>query len=106
MDPSLLLSQTASQHAASCLSRTSTQSSSENNLKFICEFKLGPGPTQTSANEGVDQVRECVSVVIPAQCSVYQLRLRICMQVGQLRKTLVKGVLIILCCFHCKHNVR
>ncbi|XP_069564436.1 phosphatidylinositol 4,5-bisphosphate 3-kinase catalytic subunit gamma isoform [Brachyistius frenatus] len=56
----------------------STQSCSENNLKFICEFK--PEPRQTSADENAGTDCESVSVVLPAQCSVHQLRLRISMQ--------------------------
>ncbi|XP_029995881.1 phosphatidylinositol 4,5-bisphosphate 3-kinase catalytic subunit gamma isoform [Sphaeramia orbicularis] len=58
-----------------------TQSSSENNLNFICEFKPEPGPPQTSDEEDCSNV-DCksVSVLIPAQCSIYQLRLRICIQ--------------------------
>nr|XP_019944549.1 PREDICTED: phosphatidylinositol 4,5-bisphosphate 3-kinase catalytic subunit gamma isoform-like [Paralichthys olivaceus] len=54
----------------------STQSCSENNLKFICEFKPGPG------DEGYNVDMDCksVSVILPAQCSIYQLRLHICLQ--------------------------
>uniref|UniRef100_A0A3P8TNG7 phosphatidylinositol 3-kinase n=1 Tax=Amphiprion percula TaxID=161767 RepID=A0A3P8TNG7_AMPPE len=59
------------------------QSCSENNLKFICEFKPGSGSSQTSTDEGYGAGFGCetVSVILPAQCSVYQLRLHICMQV-------------------------
>ncbi|KAM3618646.1 uncharacterized protein V6R79_023029 [Siganus canaliculatus] len=59
-----------------------TQSSSENNLKFICEFKPEPNPLQESGDEGYAAYThlQSVAVVLPAQCSVYQLRLRICMQ--------------------------
>ncbi|XP_051805678.1 phosphatidylinositol 4,5-bisphosphate 3-kinase catalytic subunit gamma isoform [Acanthochromis polyacanthus] len=55
---------------------------SENNLKFICEFQPGPSSSQTSTDEDYGAGFDCetVSVVLPAQCSVYQLRLRICMQ--------------------------
>ncbi|XP_070694974.1 phosphatidylinositol 4,5-bisphosphate 3-kinase catalytic subunit gamma isoform [Pempheris klunzingeri] len=78
MDPALLLNLPA----VDCLSGISTQSCSENNLKFICEFQPGPGPPQVSADEGYSVSVDCesVSVILPAQCSVYQLRLRICMQ--------------------------
>ena len=60
----------------------STQSCSENNLKFICEFQPGPAPVCGDVNVNMD----CGSVIVilPAQCSVYQLRLRICMTVGEL----------------------
>lgn len=52
----------------------------DNILKFICEFK----PDLTPGNEdfSVSGKREPVSVVLPAQCSIYQLRMRIYMQVG------------------------
>ncbi|XP_034074370.1 phosphatidylinositol 4,5-bisphosphate 3-kinase catalytic subunit gamma isoform [Gymnodraco acuticeps] len=75
MDPALLLSQEDS--AVNCLSGMSTQSCSENTLKFICEFQPEPGPPQAP---GDGDYNESVSVILPAQCSVYQLRLRICMQ--------------------------
>lgn len=71
MDPAILDQPAGPQH----LPRT-TQGCSENNLKFVCEFQPGPGPPQVS----VDDDCKSVSVVLPAQCSVYQLRLRICMQ--------------------------
>lgn len=77
MDPALLLNQPVSPHAADCLLGTSTQSCSENNLKFICEFKPG------DEDYNVDMDFESVSVILPAQCSIHQLRLRICMQVGK-----------------------
>ncbi|KAM9350290.1 phosphatidylinositol 4,5-bisphosphate 3-kinase catalytic subunit gamma isoform [Symphorus nematophorus] len=77
MDPALLLP-ASPQHLAGMF----PQGCSENNLKFICEFKAGPGPPQPSADEDYNVIMECesVSVILPAQCSVYQLRLRICMQ--------------------------
>ncbi len=82
MDPASLLNQPASpQRPSEMLS----QSGSENSLNFTCEFKTGPSPPQQSAEEdySVSVDGESVSVIIPAQCSVYQLRLRICMQVGK-----------------------
>ncbi|XP_035016101.1 phosphatidylinositol 4,5-bisphosphate 3-kinase catalytic subunit gamma isoform [Hippoglossus stenolepis] len=62
-------------------SEMSTQSCSENNLKFVCEFKPVPGPPP-GGDEGYNADMDCesVSVILPAQCSIYQLRLRICMQ--------------------------
>lgn len=81
MDPALVLNQPPSpQHQSGMF----TQSCSENNLKFICKFEPGPGPLQVSGNEDYNVNTDCesVSVILPAQCSVYQLRLRICMQVG------------------------
>lgn len=86
MDPPLLLNRPVSPYAVDCLSGMSTQSCSENNLKFICEFKPGPGLLQASGDEDYSVNMDCesVSVILPAQCSVYQLRLRICMQVGRL----------------------
>lgn len=82
MDPSLLLNLPATQQH---LTGMVTESCSENNLKFICEFKPGPGTPQASGDEAYNVYTDCelVSVILPAQCSVYQLRLRICMQVGK-----------------------
>eukprot|EP00064_Thunnus_orientalis_P002533 superscaffoldBa00000189_g2540 len=74
MDPDLLLNQPVRPHAGNRLSRTLTQSCSENNLKFICEFKPGDEDYIVNMDFG------SVSVILPAQCSVHQLRLRICMQ--------------------------
>lgn len=79
MDPGLFMNQPASpQHPSGMLN----QSCSENSLNFTCELKTGPGPQLLSGDED-DNVRmdcESVSVILPAQCTVYQLRLRICMQ--------------------------
>lgn len=77
MDPTLLLNQPVGSRAADCLSGMLSQSCSENNLKFVCEFKPG------EEDYNVDMDFGSVSVVLPAQCSVHQLRLRICMQVGK-----------------------
>ncbi|XP_073326337.1 phosphatidylinositol 4,5-bisphosphate 3-kinase catalytic subunit gamma isoform-like [Pagrus major] len=79
MDPALFLNLAASQQH---LSGMATQSCSENNLKFICEFKPGSGTSQVSGDEDYNVNMDCelVSVILPAQCSVHQLRLRICMQ--------------------------
>ncbi|XP_076597714.1 phosphatidylinositol 4,5-bisphosphate 3-kinase catalytic subunit gamma isoform [Chaetodon auriga] len=79
MDPALLLNLPASPQ---CLPGMLTQSCTEDNLKFICQFKAGPGPPQVSGDEDYNVNMDCesVSVILPAQCSVYQLRLRICMQ--------------------------
>ncbi|XP_049437828.1 phosphatidylinositol 4,5-bisphosphate 3-kinase catalytic subunit gamma isoform [Epinephelus fuscoguttatus] len=82
MDPTLLLHRSVVPHPVDLLSGTTAQSCSENNLRFICEFKPGPGPLQVSVDEdfNVNMDSESVSVILPAQCSVYQLRLRICIQ--------------------------
>ncbi|KAK5863102.1 hypothetical protein PBY51_000158 [Eleginops maclovinus] len=82
MDPALLLSQAES--AVNFQSGMSTESCSENNLQLICEFQLEPGPLRAPGDEdyNVNLDYESVLVILPAQCSVYQLRLRICMQVG------------------------
>ncbi|XP_042369732.1 phosphatidylinositol 4,5-bisphosphate 3-kinase catalytic subunit gamma isoform-like [Plectropomus leopardus] len=79
MDPTVLLNRAVASHADLLLG-TTTQSCSENNLRFICE--LQPGPPQESVDEDYNVNMDCesVSVILPAQCSVYQLRLRICMQ--------------------------
>ncbi|XP_018534347.1 phosphatidylinositol 4,5-bisphosphate 3-kinase catalytic subunit gamma isoform [Lates calcarifer] len=84
MDPGLFLNQPDSPQAVGSLSGISTQSCSENNLKFICEFKPGPGPSPGGDEDcNADMDCELVSVILPAQCSIYQLRLRICMQVQE-----------------------
>ncbi|KAG7519418.1 phosphatidylinositol 4,5-bisphosphate 3-kinase catalytic subunit gamma isoform-like [Solea senegalensis] len=60
-----------------------TKSCSENMLKFICEFKATFAPSLSGGDEEFNaQNTECesVSVILPAQCSIYQLRIRICMQ--------------------------
>ncbi|XP_070766058.1 phosphatidylinositol 4,5-bisphosphate 3-kinase catalytic subunit gamma isoform [Enoplosus armatus] len=82
MDPELLLNQSVSPHVVDYLSGMSTQSCSVNNLKFICEFKPGPGLPQACGDEDYNVNMDCesVSVILPPQCSVHQLRLRICMQ--------------------------
>lgn len=61
-----------------------TQGSSENQLRFVCTFSPRSDSLRRSDHEEYndDTHSESVSVVVPAQCSVYQLRLRICMQVG------------------------
>ncbi|XP_047459401.1 phosphatidylinositol 4,5-bisphosphate 3-kinase catalytic subunit gamma isoform [Mugil cephalus] len=79
MDTEVFLSQQVCPHAADRLSRMSTQFCCENNLKFICEFKPGPGDEDNSVSVDSDSV----SVILPAQCTVHQLRLRICMQVQE-----------------------
>lgn len=54
-----------------------TQGGSENNLKFICEFRPDEGIS-------VDSDYESVTVILPAQCTISQLRLRIYMKVHSL----------------------
>ncbi|XP_031732442.1 phosphatidylinositol 4,5-bisphosphate 3-kinase catalytic subunit gamma isoform [Anarrhichthys ocellatus] len=82
MDLSLLLNLSVSPHAVDSLFGRPTQGGSENNLKFICEFKHGLGPPQASGDDDYDVNMACgsVSVILPAQCSVHQLRLCICME--------------------------
>ncbi|XP_019108796.2 phosphatidylinositol 4,5-bisphosphate 3-kinase catalytic subunit gamma isoform isoform X1 [Larimichthys crocea] len=77
MDPALLMSQFGSPDH---LSEMLTQSCSENNLKFICDFKSVPPLGSCDEDYNVNMDCESVSVILPAQCSVYQLRLRISMQ--------------------------
>lgn len=59
-----------------------TQSSFENKLRFVCTFRSDSLRRSGRKEYDGDTHCESVSVVVPAQCSVYQLRLRICMQVG------------------------
>ncbi|XP_023271354.1 phosphatidylinositol 4,5-bisphosphate 3-kinase catalytic subunit gamma isoform-like [Seriola lalandi dorsalis] len=81
MDPELFMNRPHSPREVDSLSGMLTQSCSEVNLKFICELKPGPGPPP-GCDEGFNAEISCesVSVILPAQCSIYQLRLRICMQ--------------------------
>ncbi|KAM8829410.1 phosphatidylinositol 4,5-bisphosphate 3-kinase catalytic subunit gamma isoform [Synchiropus picturatus] len=74
---------TIGQHFSS--RRSSTQGFPENPLKFICQFRPGPGPPAAPLDEGNCSDIDCerVTIVLPAQCTVYQLRLQICMQVEQ-----------------------
>ncbi|KAK7883989.1 hypothetical protein WMY93_027112 [Mugilogobius chulae] len=55
--------------------------SSENLLKFVCEFQSDSEAPAFHSEEG--HPGQSVTVRLPAQCSVYQLRLRICIQVQQ-----------------------
>ncbi|KAJ0036434.1 hypothetical protein NQD34_005111 [Periophthalmus magnuspinnatus] len=55
--------------------------SSENLLTFDCEFQFDSGPPAFRCEEG--HPGQMVTVTLPAQCSVYQLRLRICIQVQE-----------------------
>ncbi|XP_062248724.1 phosphatidylinositol 4,5-bisphosphate 3-kinase catalytic subunit gamma isoform isoform X1 [Platichthys flesus] len=81
MDFGLFEKRSDSPSAVEPQSEMSTQSCSENNLKFFCELKPGPGPPP-DGDEGYNADMDCepVSVILHAQCSIYQLRLRICMQ--------------------------
>lgn len=80
MDSAMFPDQFAQPGNANSPSVVSQHCCSDNSLKFICEFKTGC----TSGDEDYSISADCepVSVILPAQCSVYQLRLRICMQVG------------------------
>ncbi|TNN36520.1 Phosphatidylinositol 4,5-bisphosphate 3-kinase catalytic subunit gamma isoform [Liparis tanakae] len=77
MDLSVLLAPLAPR-AVDALSGLPSQCGSENNLKFICQFERGKASGDEEYGVGV------VTVLLPAQCSVYQLRLRICMQAQEL----------------------
>ncbi|XP_068605151.1 phosphatidylinositol 4,5-bisphosphate 3-kinase catalytic subunit gamma isoform [Brachionichthys hirsutus] len=58
------------------------QGRSETNLKFICHFMSEPGPLPVSVNEDYVHSADCelLTVILPAQCNVEQLRLRIYVQ--------------------------
>ncbi|XP_020493853.2 phosphatidylinositol 4,5-bisphosphate 3-kinase catalytic subunit gamma isoform [Labrus bergylta] len=81
MDSAQPWNQPAGQHAFHCLSGMLSQSCSENILKFICEFQPGSVPPQASGDKDEIYNTDCqsVSVILPTQCSIYQLRLGICM---------------------------
>lgn len=85
MDPSLLRNPAFNSPVVDSLSDMPTQRHTEKNLKFICEFSNGSGPQQASGKEdyNFNTASESVSVILPDQCTVYQLRLGIGMQVGQ-----------------------
>ncbi|XP_057712889.1 phosphatidylinositol 4,5-bisphosphate 3-kinase catalytic subunit gamma isoform [Corythoichthys intestinalis] len=53
-----------------------TQKCWEDKLKFICEFRSGPWPPNGDHKEG-----ERVSVILPARCTVHQLRIYISTEV-------------------------
>lgn len=61
-----------------------TQNSSQNNVRFICIFSAGCHTQRRSSHAEDCANRHCESVLVslPSQCSVYQLRLHICMVVG------------------------
>uniref|UniRef100_UPI0037E7FBF8 phosphatidylinositol 4,5-bisphosphate 3-kinase catalytic subunit gamma isoform n=1 Tax=Semicossyphus pulcher TaxID=241346 RepID=UPI0037E7FBF8 len=82
MDPDQPPNRPGSRYDLCRLSGMLTGNCSENNLKFICEFKPGSDPPQESHDEDYNSSMDCqsVSVILPAQCSVNQLRLCICMQ--------------------------
>ncbi|XP_072222733.1 phosphatidylinositol 4,5-bisphosphate 3-kinase catalytic subunit gamma isoform isoform X1 [Leuresthes tenuis] len=82
MDTAVFLNPPLQLHAENSLTGMATYSCSDNLLKFICEFQHEPGPLQMYGEEddSVCVSYESVSVILPAQCSVNQLRLRICMQ--------------------------
>jgi len=83
MDPESFMNWPDSPLPVDSLLRMSAHSCSDNNLKFICEFKPGPGPPPAGEEDcNADMGCKSVSVILPAQCSIYQLRLQICMQVG------------------------
>ncbi|KAM8864105.1 phosphatidylinositol 4,5-bisphosphate 3-kinase catalytic subunit gamma isoform [Spinachia spinachia] len=79
MDPSLLQKPAFSPPVVDFLSDMPTQRHTENNLKFICEFKNGSGPQQAE-DYNFYISSQSVSVILPDQCTVYQLRLGIGMQ--------------------------
>nr|XP_040050126.1 phosphatidylinositol 4,5-bisphosphate 3-kinase catalytic subunit gamma isoform [Gasterosteus aculeatus aculeatus] len=82
MDPSLLRNPAFNSPVVDSLSDMPSQRHTEKNLKFICEFKNGSGPQQASGKEdyNFNTASESVSVILPDQCTVYQLRLGIGMQ--------------------------
>ncbi|XP_071331683.1 phosphatidylinositol 4,5-bisphosphate 3-kinase catalytic subunit gamma isoform isoform X3 [Trachinotus anak] len=81
MDPESFMNWPDSPLPVDSLLRMSAHSCSDNNLKFICEFKPGPGPPPAGEEDcNADMGCKSVSVILPAQCSIYQLRLQICMQ--------------------------
>ncbi|KAF7656720.1 hypothetical protein LDENG_00037260 [Lucifuga dentata] len=82
MDFGLLVDQLVRPHVADFPSRPPVQSCSENALNFICEIQPEPGPPYAFGDEyyNIDMDHGMVSVILPAQCTVYQLRLKICME--------------------------
>lgn len=55
-----------------------TQSCPDHYLRFTCEFRTGSWQSEP------DRSSESVTVTLPAQCSVYQLRMHICMEAQEL----------------------
>lgn len=68
-------------HSVDRTPAATAESCSESNLKFICKFWSGPPQTCGQEDHCGNEDDESVSVILPAQCSIYQLRLRICMKV-------------------------
>lgn len=96
MDPQLSMNQPEGPQAVGPVFGLPTQSCSENNLKFICELQPGPVPPPGCDESFIaDMGCRSVSVILPLQCSIYQLRLRICMQVG--RRVLVEWFSLVYC---------
>lgn len=87
------------ERTAHCLSEMLKQSCPDNSLKFICEFKPRPGLPQASDDEDNSYNTDCqtVSFTLSAQCSVYQLRLSICLLV---RKIFLDGLILKVVIFH------
>ncbi|MEQ2203913.1 hypothetical protein XENOCAPTIV_005272, partial [Xenoophorus captivus] len=81
MAAAALPNRTIPPYSVDSLTEIRTHGGSENNLKFICEFRPGTSPLQIPADEdnSVNRDYESVSVILPAQCTICQLRLRICM---------------------------
>ncbi|MEQ2186710.1 hypothetical protein GOODEAATRI_031515, partial [Goodea atripinnis] len=82
MAAAVLPNRTIPPYSVDSLTEIRTHGGSENNLKFICEFRPGTSPLQIPADEdnSVNRDYESVSVILPAQCTICQLRLRICMK--------------------------
>ncbi|XP_037333656.2 phosphatidylinositol 4,5-bisphosphate 3-kinase catalytic subunit gamma isoform [Pungitius pungitius] len=82
MDRSVLRNLAFSPPVVDSLSDAQTQRHTVNNLKFICEFNNEPGPQEASGKEdsNLNIASEPVSVILPDQCTVHQLRLAIGMQ--------------------------
>ncbi|KAF7210388.1 phosphatidylinositol 4,5-bisphosphate 3-kinase catalytic subunit gamma isoform [Nothobranchius furzeri] len=83
MDLEVVPKRKISLNSANSLSGTATHSHFENNLVFICELQPATGSLQTGGPENFSGNHKSVTVTLPAQCSIYQLRLRICMKAQQ-----------------------
>lgn len=81
MDTGVAPCTTFRSHSVDRTPASTTESYSESNLKFVCKFRSGALRTRSDEDCCGNENNESVSVVLPAQCSIYQLRLRISMKV-------------------------
>ncbi|XP_056155912.1 phosphatidylinositol 4,5-bisphosphate 3-kinase catalytic subunit gamma isoform [Lampris incognitus] len=86
MDSGVFLDQPIKQQVSEFPTGISNPGWSENWVIFVCEFHQGPGPPQAPSDDGSDgngSEGDSVTVLLPTQCCVSQLRLSIYSQAQQ-----------------------